>query len=66
MMGNVSQKFIKGHDFAESGADYVTYGIDHHVFGHTEWGNRIEVYGSSDLRNLIVALLNKHFEEAEA
>jgi hypothetical protein len=47
-------RFKRGDDFKEKGASHKTYGID-----DGEWGNKIEVYGDSQLRNRILRYLNK-------
>jgi len=48
-------KKTDGKDFTEDGADHATYTIDDIGENHRE---RIKIYGSSELRDRIVALLN--------
>jgi len=52
---NVVGQFKAGKDFTEDGADHATYTIDDIGENHRE---RIKIYGSSELRDRIVVLLN--------
>lgn len=56
----MSMYWRKGEDELEEGADFATYRIDRiggrHHFSHK---GQIEVYGSEQLRDLIIELLNK-------
>ena len=60
----MTQRFVKGEDLLEEGADHKTWGITdtRSALGgmaHDRWTNRIEVYGpDSALRDMILAKLN--------
>lgn len=56
---------IQGKTYLPEGDIYASYPIDI-VRGETQedvWYEQIVVYGDAALRDLIVTLLNKHFEE---
>lgn len=48
----MEQRFTMGDDIEGNDGDSDTFGIN-----DGEWGNRIEVYGSSELRDVILSLL---------
>lgn len=56
---------IQGKPYVKAGHDFASYPIDI-VRSETQqyvWYEQITVYGDETLRNLVVVLLNKHFEE---
>ena len=53
-------RFTKGDDYFEKESVYMTCGIHEYENGEREWGNRILVFGSKELRDAIVNVLNEN------
>ena len=56
----MTDRFTKGDDLLKPGSSHKTFGITDARESEDTWTNRIEVYGSEELRDLVLRLLNQH------
>lgn len=58
--------FVVGDDYSETADAMHTYGITEKHKNEPSHVNKIEVYGDQSLRNLVILLLNRHFQKVAA